>query len=515
MAALVLEFGSAAFMVDGEAALRLRDRTGRWRRFRVWRVDAAWLVQEWAARGAAGGFAPLPAARFYPMLRLNAQGRVVEANAAAGELLAYFFPGGDERISEVLASAYGSGERSVDLDLGGRVFSFAVNPMPDGFLLFGREITERRHAEATLRQNEARLRSLLEAAPDAIVTVAPDGRIDFVNPQGAQMFGYRNGALQGGAIEQLIPDWFRLPTVLAVLNEHEARDRGWDPTNPVAGVRADGSRFPVELSASALDREGRIYVTAIVRDVTEREAAAREIRELNEHLQRHVAQLTSLNAELEAFSYSVSHDLRGPLRSIDGFSGLLLEEYGPQLDDVARQFLARVRAATARMADLIDVLLRLSRITRADLTREAVDLSVIARFVAEGLQRDQPERQVEFRIEEGVWADGDRALLTVVLENLLNNAWKFTAQRAPGQIAFGVTDEEGRRVYYVRDNGAGFDMAYAGKLFVPFERLHEPNEYPGSGIGLATVHRVVRRHGGAIWAEGEVDRGATFCFTLG
>jgi light-regulated signal transduction histidine kinase (bacteriophytochrome) len=276
----------------------------------------------------------------------------------------------------------------------------------------------------------------------------------------------------------------------------------------------DGSSLPVEISASALDRDGTIYVMAIIRDITERETAAREIRALNEHLEKHVAQLTELNQELESFSYSVSHDLRGPLRSIDGFSTILGEEYASHLDAEGRQFLDRIRAATRRMADLIDGLLRLGHITRAELQRERVDLSGIAHFVADGLQREAPERCAEFHIEEGVIADGDRALLTVVMDNLIGNAWKFTAGCRCAQIAFATETRDGVTIYRITDNGTGFDMSYAGKLFKPFERLHSADEFPGTGIGLATVQRVIRRHGGEVWAEGRVGEGAKFYFTL-
>jgi PAS domain S-box-containing protein len=444
----------------------------------------------------------------FPRLRLDGEGRVIGANRAAGELLEYF--GATGRLRELLRAARRYGGRSIDLVVPGRVFTFAVEAVADGFELLGNEVTEERRGTARLRQEEARLRSLLEAAPDPIITVTDEGRIDFINARGEEVFGFAPGRLGGEPVERLIPDWRRAPAVAAVL----ARAGECDEQGPLTGVRADGSRFPLELSAGALDRDGRIYVTAIVRDVTEREAAAREIRDLNQRLERHVGQLTTLNAELESFSYSVSHDLRGPLRSIDGFSALLLEDYGERLDEEGRGYLQRVRAATARMGDLIEGLLRLSRITRTELRRERVDLSAIARFVAEGLARDAPERAVTFDIEEGLGVDGDRALLTVALENLIGNAWKFTARCPAGRVAFGCERHDGGDVFYVRDNGAGFDMAFAGKLFAPFERLHDAGEFPGSGIGLATVARIIQRHGGRVWAEGRPGEGAVFRFTL-
>jgi light-regulated signal transduction histidine kinase (bacteriophytochrome) len=225
--------------------------------------------------------------------------------------------------------------------------------------------------------------------------------------------------------------------------------------------------------------------------------------------------LEEANRELEAFSYSVSHDLRAPLRSIEGFSQILLEDYGDKLDEEGEDYLGRVRAASRRMAFLIDDLLDLSRVSRRPLRRELVDLSTQTREIAAELGKSQPEREAEFVIADGLTANGDARLLRLALENLLGNAWKFTSREEKARIEFGSTTLEGReRVYFVRDNGMGFDEAYAGKLFGAFQRLHGPEEFEGTGIGLATVQRIVRRHGGRVWAEGEVGQGATFFFTL-
>lgn len=224
--------------------------------------------------------------------------------------------------------------------------------------------------------------------------------------------------------------------------------------------------------------------------------------------------LEAANKELEAFAYSVSHDLRAPLRGIDGFSKALLEDYQDKLDDTGRDYLNRVRAGAQRMAGLIDDLLKLSRLTRAEMQHQRLDLGELAQRIADELQRSEPERQVDFNISLGISAQGDRALLGIGLENLLRNAWKFTGHRKHARIELGVTEQAGERVYFVRDNGAGFDMAYVDKLFGVFQRLHDAADFPGSGIGLAIVKRVVSRHGGRIWAEAKVDGGATFYFTL-
>jgi len=259
------------------------------------------------------------------------------------------------------------------------------------------------------------------------------------------------------------------------------------------------------------NRELRRYATELEQRVTDR---THELEESNEALRRNAAELLAANTELDAFAYSVSHDLRAPLRSIDGFSQVLLEDYGTQLDESGRDSLQRVRAASQRMATLIDDLLKLARVTRSEMRTELVDLSKIAQDIVADLQRSTPDRQVEFAIAQGLEARGDPQLLRVALENLLRNSWKYTAKQARPRIEFGTGDGNGERVFMVRDNGAGFDMQYADKLFGVFQRLHSAAEFEGTGVGLATVRRIITRHGGRIWAEGVVDQGATFYFTL-
>lgn len=225
-------------------------------------------------------------------------------------------------------------------------------------------------------------------------------------------------------------------------------------------------------------------------------------------------ELSAVNKELEAFSYSVSHDLRAPLRSIDGFSQALVEDYPDKLDEQGKNYLQRVRSSTQRMGELIDDLLKLSRVTRSEMKLEMVNLSTLAQSIATEVQKTQPERQVELVITPGLSAKGDEHLLRLLLENLLGNAWKFTGKHPQARIEFGSTQVDGKQVFFVRDDGAGFDMTYAHKLFAPFQRLHSASEFPGSGIGLATVQRIVHRHGGRIWAEAEIEKGATFYFRL-
>jgi light-regulated signal transduction histidine kinase (bacteriophytochrome) len=244
------------------------------------------------------------------------------------------------------------------------------------------------------------------------------------------------------------------------------------------------------------------------------EQIQRDAAALEKRVAERTAELAALNAELEAFAYSVSHDLRAPLRGINGFSQALLEDYADKLDADGQDYLQRVQAASQHMGQLIDDLLKLSRVTRAEAFHETVQLSDLAQTIATDLHQQEPERQVEFVIAEGLAAKGDARLLRVALENLLGNAWKFTAKNPCARIEFGDIRQNGNRAYFVRDDGVGFNMAYADKLFGAFQRLHSAAEFDGTGIGLATVQRVIHRHGGRVWAESDVEQGATFYFTL-
>jgi light-regulated signal transduction histidine kinase (bacteriophytochrome) len=238
------------------------------------------------------------------------------------------------------------------------------------------------------------------------------------------------------------------------------------------------------------------------------------LQKLNNDLNREANELTIINKELESFGYSISHDLRAPLRAVNGFSQIIFNEYQDKLDEEGREYLQIIRSECNRMGDLINDLLDLSRQTRKELRREEVDLSAMAETIAMDLRQREPERQVDFIITRGIRAHGDRVLLQSVLQNLLENSWKFTSKHPKARIEFGITDHEGENTYFLRDDGAGFDMKYTDKLFGTFQRLHGMDEFPGNGIGLAIVQRIIRRHDGQIWAEGEVEKGATFYFTL-
>jgi PAS domain S-box-containing protein len=283
---------------------------------------------------------------------------------------------------------------------------------------------------------------------------------------------------------------------------------------------SDSSVRHIQAAASVIvDEKGQVTnVVGVNFDITARKLAEEEIRKLNLELEQRVAdrtiQLAAANRELESFAYSVSHDLTAPLRGIDGWGLALLEDYSDRLDERARQYLSRIRAETQRMGQLIDDLLKLSRVTRAEMRTNPVDLTALAESIATRLQEDLPHRQLEFVIQQGLSNQGDERLLRIALTNLLGNAVKFTSKKPQARIEFGLTYVKDRPAYFVRDNGAGFDMAFAKKLFGAFQRMHKASEFPGTGIGLATVQRIIQRHGGRIWAEAQVSHGATFYFTL-
>lgn len=380
------------------------------------------------------------------------------------------------------------------------------------------DLTSRVEAEQALQESEERFRRLAENAPDLIYRyrLRPAAAFEYVSPAATAITGYTPE--EHYADPELIwkiahPDDRHL---LKKVREGE----GQVPLT-LRWIRKDGRETWTELrNVPVRDEQGvLVAVEGIARDVTARVRAEEEVRRLNADLEHRVedrtAQLEAANQELEAFAYSVSHDLRAPLRHVDGYNQALLEDFGDSLTGEARQYCERMRAASQTMGQLIDDLLSLSRVSRSELNREAVDLSTLAREVFDPLRESDPARRVEVEIQPGVAAWGDARLLRVVLENLLGNAWKYTARTPEAHIAFGTAEANGDHAFFVRDDGAGFDMNYVGKLFHPFQRLHAREEFEGSGIGLATVRRIVQRHGGKVWAEGAVDKGATFYFTLG
>ncbi|HYY58135.1 MAG TPA: PAS domain S-box protein [Pyrinomonadaceae bacterium] len=394
--------------------------------------------------------------------------------------------------------------------------SLTVSPLKDaqgriiGASKIARDITERKRAEEALREQA----KILDLAPVLIRDLS--ARIVFWNSGAEQMYGWRQEEALGKVSHSLLRTEF--PQPLEEINAKLFAYGHWE--GELVQTRRDGKPIVVA-SHWVLHRDEHDKPRAVLvvnNDITKSKQAEKEIRRLNEELEQRVAertaQLEAANRELEAFSYSVSHDLRAPLRHINGFSQALLEDYADKLDEGGKGYLQQVCDASREMAQLIDDVLQLARVTRSEMRREVVDLSELARAVVAELQKADAGRAVAVSIEEGLSAHGDRRLLRVVLDNLLGNAWKFTSRRERAEIAVGCERKGGETVYFVRDNGAGFDMAYVKKLFGTFQRLHSGEEFEGTGIGLATVQRIVNRHGGRVWAEGAIDQGATFYFTL-
>ena len=375
------------------------------------------------------------------------------------------------------------------------------------------EITERKQAEEGLRQYE----HIVSSTTDMLALLDKDYVYLSANAAYVEAFAKASGEVIGRTAPEIFGEKFFnaaiRPRAEACLAGKNIRYQDWFDFPGTGRLYMDVAYFPYRRA----DTEVLGFVVA-ARDITERKQIEEELVKHRYHLEELVeqrtAELTAANKELESFSYSVSHDLRTPLRGLVGFSQALLEEYADKVDERGKHYLSRIAAAGGRMAELIDDLLGLLGVTRSEMRRERVDLSEAARGVAAALREGQADRSVEFVIADGSVVTGDKRLLGTVLENLLGNAWKFTSGHPTATIQFGVTDIENERVYFVRDDGAGFDMGYADKLFGAFQRLHTEEEFPGTGIGLATVQRIVRRHGGRLWAEGEVEKGATFYFTL-
>jgi len=383
-----------------------------------------------------------------------------------------------------------------------------------------RDVTAQRQAEESLRRSEASLRALVDNAPVGIVDVFPDGSLRGANPAYCQITGYSEDELRRLAGLQEIDDPRDYPADRAQLHSLMSGATGVEALRK-RYIRKDGQVIWVS-SIRALIRNDRgepERVVTVVSDITEQRREHAELSALTGELERRVDQRTAdlqrANRNLESFTYSVSHDLRAPLRAMSGFSEVLEEDFGDKLGEEGRGYTQRIQAASERMALLIDDLLLLSRVSRVGINPRPVDLSAEARAIAAQLSTADPARQVRFEIENGVTVVADRDLIRTVLQNLLENGWKFTSGTDEAVIEFGAaTTSDGQLCYFVRDNGAGFDSAYAYHLFQPFKRLHHERDFPGTGIGLASVARVIERHGGRAWAEGAVGRGATFYFTL-
>jgi PAS domain S-box-containing protein len=389
-----------------------------------------------------------------------------------------------------------------------------------GTASLGEDITERIRLESALRESEAGLRRAEELARLAHVVSGPDGVFESWSDTMPSLMGADAATAPRSTREWMDlvhPDDrenYRAKVIQASVRQERAvveyRVRRQDFERHLFQVME-----PIPDSANA---GGRTRWFSAIQDVTERKLAEEEVRVLNANLERRVAERTAeleaANKELEAFDYSISHDLRAPLNRIEGFSAMLGEQYGDKLDARGQDLLLRIAGAGRSMGQLVADLFALSTAARGELWRSSVDMAALAESIVAALRKSEPQRDVIFEAPAGLKARADAGLLRVVLENLLGNAWKFTKMRTPARVEIGCRENEGERVFFVRDNGAGFDAANAEKLFTPFQRLHSRSEFEGTGIGLATVQRIVRRHGGRVWAEAAVDRGATFYFTL-
>lgn len=384
----------------------------------------------------------------------------------------------------------------------------AFNDMADSVSTAHRELTEK----------EALFRLLTEGSNDWICLHGDAGEYLHASPASRELLGYDPDELVGLRPYSLIHEDDRDRVRATAQKSIGSHSSGTVPAYRMQ--RKDGTFVWLESSISPApvgSPEGATVIS-VSRDVTDRVEAEARIRALNETLEERVSQRTQelqdLNRELEAFNYSVSHDLRAPLRSIDGFSKLVLSRHSSQLDEQALDYLTRIRAAAQRMGILIDDLLKLSRIGRRDLAPKLIDLADVAKGTLAELEEAEPDRRVDIRIPAGLLVQADPGLMAIVTDNLVGNAWKFTSKTPDPKIEMGVVDNEGERVFFVADNGAGFDPTYAAKMFAPFQRLHRTEDFPGTGIGLATVAKAIRLHGGRIWAEGTPGAGATFFFTL-
>lgn len=379
-----------------------------------------------------------------------------------------------------------------------------------------REFGQRNRSPKAVNPPDQIFRLLVESVNEyAIFLLDCEGRISSWNSGAERSKGYRADEIIGRHFSCLYPE----EDIQRNQPEQELRtarqfgrseDEGWR-------IRKDGSRFWANVTITAIyDPPGTLIGYAkITKNLTRRKETEDHIRILNEQLELRYAELSSVNKELESFSYSVSHDLRAPLRAIDGFSLALLQDCQDQLTPEGRSYLSGIRAATLRMGRLIDDLLSLARTSRCEMVREELDLSHMADDIVAQLRASDPNRKITCNIAPGLKARGDRLLVQVVLENLLGNAWKFTSKRQHGVVELSMDAGTAKdQVFYIRDNGAGFDMKYADRLFGVFQRMHAEHDFPGTGVGLATVQRIIHRHGGSIWAESAVDHGATFYFTV-
>jgi len=374
------------------------------------------------------------------------------------------------------------------------------------------DITERKRTEEILHESEEKYRRIVENTTNVIMVTQPDSIISYLSPSCKDIFGYNPKDLIGTNPNIFHPD--DIQKVQQALSRALKGEKGSGFEYRILTKHGDIKWVSHSWSPIFINKQLQSIVS-VIEDISQRKETENNIKELNENLLHQALELVAANRELEAFSYSVSHDLRAPLRSIDGFSQALMEDYTEVLDKQGKEYLQRVQKASQHMGQLIDDMLKLSRLSRAEMTINKVDLSETAAIIMERFKKEDPLRKIDFVKQNNLVTEGDPNLLNILLENLLGNAWKFTKKCKRARIEFGKKQHNHETVFFIKDNGAGFDMKYANKLFIPFQRLHDDADYPGTGIGLGIVSRIIHRHGGQIWAEAEENKGATFYFTLG
>jgi len=409
-------------------------------------------------------------------------------------------------------------------DGGHIIVNIAVTPVQNdagqiiGFTGVASNITERKKMEEELRESKLKFKTIFDSARDAVMLLTPERGFFEANPSTIEIFGCKDKSeLTKKSPADLSPPYQpdgKLSAVKANEMMSIAMEKGSHFFEWVH-KRIDGQEFFADVLLTKMKWENKMVLQANVRDITKRKKAEGQLEAMTQDLQKKTKLLELSNKELEAFSYSVSHDLRAPLRSIDGFSKAIMEDYSDKLDEQGRNYLGRVCTACQQMAQLIEDMLMLSKINRSEMRYKQLNLSDLVQSIANEFMQNEPQRKVEFIIAPSVIVNGDKQLLNIMLHNLLGNAWKFTSKHPSAKIEFGTIKNEETPVYFVADDGAGFDMKYADKLFGAFQRLHTMEEFEGTGIGLAIVQRIISRHGGKVWAKGDVEKGASFYFSLG
>lgn len=477
--------------------------------------------------------AKFPSENPNPILRVSLDGELLYANNSSSELLSFWkINTGNKLPNEIInfinEALLSKKQLKKDIIVHDRIFSVTFVPfLNESYInIYGKDITDERKAEMALRESEEKHRLLFETMIQGVVYQDSEGNIISANPSSEKILGLTIDQMKGRT--SMDSRWRAIhedgtdfpgdihPSMISLKTGNIVSNVLMGVFNPNYGEYRWININAVPLFKNNSKKPYLVYTT--FEDITERKKSEAEILKYQNHLEDLVAERTArleiINKELEAFSYSVSHDLRAPLRAIDGFGQALDEEYGNELGEEGKHYLKRIRNATIKMGNLIDDMLKLSRISRSTMKYEEVNLSQMTGEILSELKKSDPKREVKIKIVKDAIVNGDSGLLRIMLENLLNNAWKFTSKKENSIIEFGILVKEEKNIYFIRDNGVGFDMEYADKLFTPFHRLHSDEEFTGTGVGLANVNRIINMHGGKIWAEGKVGEGATFYFTI-